>query len=285
MKTYKYLLYLKRILNSIFIKIIPKKTRIYTVGKEKQYRSLKKCIDEATKYMGSIIYVHDGIYDLYEEFGSEYFDAINKYSSNRMGIILKNKIHIIFSNNSKVIFNYKGNNEYVKTKFSPFNAGDFGFTLENLNIECSNCRYCVHDEMHASLFSYENKYINCEMKMDNSNNTDWNSYQCIGGGLGLKGKIFVIDSKFSTITKIDYPAVSWHNRGGRMHSVSKISISNCKFGEKNTFRLNSYGKFKDITTATLSYNIFGAPVINSKTTNDSYKNTEIIEFNNKYNVS
>lgn len=282
MNNYKYIQYLKRILNSIFVKISPKKTRIYIVGKEKQYDTLKECIDEATKYMDSIVYVHDGIYDLYKEFGKRYFDNINKYSSNRSGMILKNGIHVIFSNNSKVIFHYKGDNEYVKTKFSPFNTGDFGFKLENANIECSNCRYCVHDEMHASLFQYKNKYISCNMKMDNSNNTDWNSYQCIGGGLGLNGEIFITNSKFNTVTKVNYPAVSWHNRGGKMPSRSKICISNCKFGERNTFRLNSYGKFKDMTTAILTHNIFGALVINEKTTKDSCKNTEIIEFDNEY---
>ena len=32
----------------------------------------------------------------------------------------------------------------------------------------------------------------------------------------------------------------------------------------------------------LKYNKFGAKVVNEKTTSDSFENTKIIEFNNKY---
>jgi hypothetical protein len=260
-----------------------KSNRLYHVGKNQKYKTIKEGISEATKYLNSTVLVEDGIYDLFEEFGEDYFNKIDETYSNCTGIVLKNNVHVIFSNNSKVIFNYRGNNKYVKTKFSPFNAGDLGFTLENATIECSNSRYCVHDEMYGSLFPYKNKYINCYMYMDNSENVEWNTFQCIGGGLGIRGNILIANSKFYTKADNIYPAVSWHNRGGVIRTNCMITISNCEFMGKNTFRLNSYGKHSDTTHAILLRNKLGSKVINGKTTVDSTVNTKIIEIDNDVN--
>jgi len=282
MNVKKYFKYATRFANSMSVKNpFKSKNNIFYVGKDEEYKTLKSGIEQATRYINSVLCVYDGVYDLYEEFGAEYFTKLNQNSSNREGLLLKNKVHIIFSKNAKVIFNYKGENEYVKTKFSPFNAGDYGFTLENVNIECSNCRYCMHDEMHSSLFSYDNIYINCRMVIDNTDNKVWKAGQCIGGGLGYKGNIIISNSCFYTKSPllISGHAVTYHNRVGRLPTNCKIVINNCNFEKNNTFIFYSCGKHKDISHAILYNNNFGYEpenVINV----GRVKNTEIIQNEN-----
>ena len=78
--------------------------------------------------MDSIVYVDAETFDLVEEFGEEYLDS---YSGTELiGIYLKNRVHVIFANGSKVLFNYKGSNTKVHELFSPFNSGEYGFTLK-----------------------------------------------------------------------------------------------------------------------------------------------------------
>jgi len=62
-------------------------------------------------------------------------------------------------------------------------AGAYGFTLENANIEGSHVRYIIHDERDSDIEPYVNKYINCTMKLDNSGDAVIRSSNCIGGGL------------------------------------------------------------------------------------------------------
>lgn len=283
MNVKKYFEYAIRLTSSVTVKNpFKSKNNIFYVGKDKEYKTLKSGIEQATKYMNSVLCVSDGIYDLFEEFGAEYFAKLNKNSSNREGLLLKNRVHIIFSKDAKVIFNYKGENKYVKTKFSPFNTGDYGFILENVNIECSNCRYCVHDEMHSSLFSYYNNYINCRMVIDNTDNKAWKSAQCIGGGLGYKGNIVISNSCFYTKTPLYWSfghAVTYHNRVGLLPTNCKIVINNCNFEKNNTFKFYSCGKHKDISHAILYNNNFGYEPGNV-VDDGKIKNTEIIQNGN-----
>ena len=166
---------------------------IFYCGASRELNTLVKGITEATKYMDSVLYVDAGTYDLVQELGQSYFDNATE---NTLGILLKNRVHIIFSSNSKVVSNYSGSNTYAHYIYSPFNAGDYGFTLENLNLYCSNCRYAIHDERASSPNQYVNKYINCKMHIDNSDNTNWNSHHCIGGGLGANGEINIDNCVF-----------------------------------------------------------------------------------------
>ena len=147
--------------------------------------------------MDSVLYVDDGVYDLIEEFGSAWFEALTSLNT-MSGLVLKNRIHVVFSPNSKVISHYTGNNQYALSLYSPFNAGEYGFTIENLNLDCSRCRYAVHDERNGNTEQYKAHYINCKMKIDNSNNSAWTAKHCIGGGLGTNAEIVIENSLFES---------------------------------------------------------------------------------------
>ena len=91
------------------------------------FTRLTDAIREACRYMDSVVYVGDGTWDLIAELGNEIYDI----SSSNWGLYLSNRVHIIFSSNSKVTANYTGSNANVLKYFSPFNTGKYGFTLEN----------------------------------------------------------------------------------------------------------------------------------------------------------
>ena len=167
--------------------------KVFHVGSNRDITSLKDGIEIATQYDNAILYVDEGIYNLVEEFGQSYLDG----TTSDKGLILKNNIHVIFSPKSKVTFNYNGNNSHIHKNFSPFNSGINGFTIENLTLECSNCRYGIHDERGNSTDRYKNIYKNCEISLDNSNNPDWSSPQNIGFGLGNDGEVEVESCVFN----------------------------------------------------------------------------------------
>ena len=167
--------------------------KIFYVGANRDITSLKNGIEIATQYNNAILYVDEGIYNLVEEFTQEYLDK----TTTEIGLILKNNIHVIFSPKSKVTFNYNGKNSNIHSNFSPFNSGSKGFTIENLTLECSNCRYGIHDERGNSTDRYKNIYKNCEISLDNSNNPHWSNPQNIGFGLGNDGEVEIENCVFN----------------------------------------------------------------------------------------
>lgn len=263
-------------------------TYVYTVAKQGgDFTSLLEAVIEATKHYNSTIYVNDGTYDIYQEFidkyGPDYWDTYNA-QNNYFGMVLKNRVKIIFSSNSLVKFNYTGNNNAVLSKFSVFNSGENGFTIENLNIECKNCRYCIHDERNIHTDHYINKYLNCNMTLDNSENTGWGSKQCIGGGLGTNGEIIIKDSVFKSVGVADnYGIISYHNSSD-INAKSNIVISGNVF-KTGTARISWYGESQKITTALITNNVVKAEIVHRAEDVSAYniKNTEVISFNNVVN--
>lgn len=203
-----------------------KQPKTFYCGATRELTTLKAGIEEATKYMNSILYVDAGTYDLIEEFGNDYFE--NLTNSNQLaGLRLKNRIHIIFSPNSKVVSNYSGSNQYAKSLYSPFNAAEYGFTIENLTLECSNCRYAVHDERNGGTEQYKSEYINCNLYIDNSANEYWVNSTCIGGGLGSNAEIIIKDCVFKGVNAEARYGVYYHqsNKASDTNYKSKVIIN------------------------------------------------------------
>lgn len=183
------------------------KTNVFYCGANRQFTKLKDAIEEATKYMDSVVYVDNGIYDLVTEFGTRYLDSYN--GTDNIGIILKNRVRVVFSSGAKVVFDYQGTNEKVHEYFSPFNSGEYGFTLENAYVESKNCRYSVHDERAHFTDSYHNIYKRCTFIHDSSNASGWHASQAIGGGLGKYGDILIEDCYCKSVANDD--TISFHS--------------------------------------------------------------------------
>jgi hypothetical protein len=224
----------------------------FVVGAGLQYTSLTTAIADAVKYPHSIVEVKGGTYDLYQEQGGDsYFNTFtySDASPTFCGIVLKNNVHVIFSSDSKVVFNYTGTNAAVMQYYSPFNSaqGVGGFTLGNLNLVASKCRYCIHDERGYSQGRYKNSYINCEMSLDNSQNTAWSNYQCIGGGLGISGYIEIDGCQFTSVVPSPTNIVSYHNNGDTAPSKSKVIIKNSRFSDNGYARIGYFGPSTDLS--------------------------------------
>ena len=163
------------------------------------FSSLTEAIVFATKYKNSIVNVYAGTFNLITEFknlyGNDFFDNFAADTKPR-GLHLTNNVTVRCSSNSIITFNYTGNNQHVMQQFSPINyLSDcaLGFTLEGATVECSNCRYVVHDDPGDSSTTYHNVYKNCKFIIDNSNNEYWPSSRAIGGGLGRAGHVRIED--------------------------------------------------------------------------------------------
>lgn len=206
----------------------------FYVGKNREITSVKQGVELAENHIGATVYVDSGVYNLVEEFGTDFLDS---YKTPLMiGIFLRNNVHVIFSSSAIVQFNYTGTNDYVHTYFSPFNSGKMGFILENANVESTNCRYAIHDERNASDDDYQNVYKNCTFNHDSSN-TSWGAHQALGGGLGKHGTI-VIENCIAKSTGAD-EVISYHNANTTDNTKSFIVVKDCYLD--GYFRISNFG--------------------------------------------
>lgn len=199
------------------------------VGATREIKSIREAMKLANKMNGAIVHIDSGTYDLTQDFQ----DIINttELPYDAYGLQLKNNVRVIGEGSDVVIkFHYTGDKEWIKKSFSPFNTGEYGGTLENITIECSNCRYCVHDERGSSRDYYHNRFIKCRFFIDNSKNAPWR-YQncCIGGGLGMHGLIEIDKCLFSNFSYYHENAKADDSK----NSFSRLYITNCYFIKDN----------------------------------------------------
>lgn len=267
--------------NSVSYSYVGDKNIVF-VGKNSSYdfNTLKEAVEYSNKVNNCIIYVESGVYDLIEEFGNDYFE--NLIEEKQHGLFIGNGVRLFFSNTSKVVCHYTGNNPIVKKYFAPFNLlhSTSGFSIENLTLECSNVRYAIHDENINFIVPYRNTYKHCHITLDNSANDIWLNKQCIGGGLGFSGDI-IIDGCYFKSVGITVPTalVSYHNTA-KDKAKSLITIKNSYFSEFGTFRAGYAGVSTEITKIMLNNNSLGAnPIKGSEGGN--IDNMEIIAWNNE----
>lgn len=280
---FKALTDLENTLNKKINEEILKASIVHTFHVEKDgtgdFTKLIDAIDEAEKYMDSVVYVGDGEWDIIDELGSDY---VNSVSFNQRGIVLKNRIKIVFSSKSKVICDYSGDNTTIMNWLSPFNAGEHGFILENLNIYSHNVRYSMHDERDSDGDFYINRYINCHFF---NHNEKGGFRQCIGGGLGKNGYIVIENCVFENPKANNNSLVSYHNTAnvGGGSAKSNIEVSNCYVKGTGTLRFSWYGTSTDITIVKATGNNLGSAIQFVAETSDGTspnENVELYEWNN-----
>lgn len=260
--------------------------RTYTVNPSggADFTSLVDAIFVANQHMDSTVYLQNGVYDILSDLGSSY---INNVDASNRGIYLKNRIHLIGSGDTLITCLYDGSRELTAKWLAIFNAGEYGFTLENLRLSGKNIRYVIHDERDSDEDCYVNKYINCMMVFDNTENVYSNAVQCIGGGLGLHGVVVIDNCYFNSINSqnVAFPAVSYHNSADSQskNGMSLITISNSFFENNNTVRINYYGNSTKITRAFINNCSLGKDILSGAETSDSSSsnvNVAVEQFNN-----
>ena len=260
--------------------------RVIEVGSDKEYTTLKAGFEALNE--GDTLLVNSGTYDLYTEFGgSSFFDSYD--SSSTRGLYLKNNCKYIFSPNASVQFNYTGDNQTVRTRFSPLNAlnenGCGTFELIGCRIEAKNCRYCVHDDMSNYNALAKHDYKDCVFILDNSTNSDWKSAQCIGGGFGKNSIINIESCVFDGTVHTSYVSTAfsctWH-QGYTSDIRSILNISNNYF-KKGTISIRYYGQTEKVSSCIVSNNsVPDAIDIRAESSSGSpYVNVELLEWNNE----
>lgn len=214
---------------------------IYEVGVGKQYNNLMNLFkllknDKTEK----TIYIYNGTYDIFEELGGENFinsiDTSISSSWDYWSTFVPENTKLIGIGNVKLIFNPTGENltPQIAGFLSALNIRG-NVSIENINIEASNCRYAIHDET-----GYKNLYNNMYHIFKNVNakytlgNIDAKpSGQAFGCGFEI-GNNYLFDScKFET-TKTTIAPFSMHNRYiNDNNDASNILIKNCIFISPN----------------------------------------------------
>lgn len=257
--------------------IINSEPKVYRVEKNGSgdFTKLVDAINEAVRYMDSVVYVGAGTWDIIDELGvgTDYI-----VSSDNRGLVLKNRVKVICASDSKITCNYTGSDSDTITWLSAFNAGPLGFTLENATIESSKCRYSVHDERDTDSDSYNNYYINCRMTHDNTNG-GYN--QCIGGGLGLDGHVIIDGCIFENPARTNYQIVYYHNSAGSGKSF--VEVKGSYFKGTNTLGFQWYGSSPATQKSTLFAhgNSLGSAIQHTGASGATVENTEVISFNNE----
>ena len=229
--------------------------------------------------MDATLYVGSGEWDIIDEFGETYMNAVSSTVST-WGLVLKNRIHLVGSSQTVVKAEYTGSNTNVKAYFSAFNAGQRGFTLENIKIVDDGIRYSVHDDLgNAGNTPYTNKYINCTMIHKNGMYGD-----CIGGGIGedcyveIRGCYFEGDS--------GRPRLAYYhgnNNSSVTNAMAHIIVCDNYFAQDGTFKLTNYGYSTTVSKAFVSNNSFGsAPEVNDGSSpSPIIVNMQMIAWNNE----
>jgi hypothetical protein len=254
------------------------KREIVECGTGKQFTRLRDAIEYGTKYYNSKVIVYPGTYDLTQEFSTEIEQA-----SGECGIALYNDIEIEFLAGSYVKAIFDDFNAWAYSYFQPFYS-HFGwsFTLNGLNIETKNTRYCVHDE-HGGVGSYYHKFINCIM--ENTTSYDGNDVffpQCIGGGLGEHGYIDIIGGKYTSNNLIssneneNLETISYHN-GINASCDGRIFIKDIYVSGRLQF--GSYGNSTIKSKILVNGCSMGSPITISPKSDGTY-NYELTEWNN-----
>jgi hypothetical protein len=253
----------------------------FTVGTGKDFTTVKAAIERAGEYFDAEIYVEPGTYDLITEFGSDYFanfTGSGDYKTGAWGLVLKNRMKIHFAENAKLVCHYEGDNSKVATYFSAFNAGRYGFTLENANMDTSGIRYAVHDDRgDADEEGYCNKYLRCRIK-HNKVGTQVTGYdQAIGGGFGNNGEVVIKDGWFEAVG-YNTP-VTYHNSaaGGTGYKAHAVVSGNYVVGG---FRFNDTGASTDVTDVYCFDNSISYGIQHGKTTESAEDNIALYQWNN-----
>lgn len=238
-------------------------------GPTREYKTFKAAIEAATQYMDAVVYVDRATYDLITEYGDNYFSGYT--NADGCGIVLKNRVHVIFEQGAKVTCHYTGDNVDVHTYFSPLNAGEHGFTLENAWVESTNTRYTMHDELSGASVPNRNIYKRCTFIHDSSG-TSWGAHQALGGGFGCWSDVLIEDCYMASKDCTD--VLTYHNAGYNNPTLteyeSHIVVRGCYL--EGTVRVNSTGYTAKVTHAYVSGNSFTAEPKSGKTTTDAADN-------------
>lgn len=190
------------------------------------------------------IYIKEGTYDIYNELGgSSWYSAVTSAKGNMQGISLANNVNLIGLGKVTLQFNPSDDlaTENNVPNVSVLELSDINNKIENIKIECRNCRYGIHDETDGNKPNSTRHFKNVEITHNGVVSGTWNAGVSYGCGSSDNSKFEYLDCKF--------------NSGWLAHQSNKQTIppsfiaTDCIFkGGSYAISLNTSGTCKaDIT--------------------------------------
>ena len=251
---------------------------IVEVGVGKEFTGVKDAVEYAENFHDLTVKFYSGTYDLIEEYGTVALNLI----SGTAGLNLCNNNKYLFSPNARVKFNYTGGNANVNRYFAPFQqkpSVSGGFTLIGLNLECSNVKYAIHDELSGADVTSRTVIKDCKFYLDNRNNTVWPHQQIIGGGLSKNSNISIEGCYFESAGTAGM--VTYHN-GVSADCLGYIVFKDNYLSGVGRFEAHYYGESTDVTQCIVTNNSMGRePAVIQESSSYSNVNMAITAWNNE----
>ena len=226
---------------------ITPKAQIITVKKDGSgnFDTLKDATDsitDASKDNPYEIHIYGGNYNIYSELGGQtFYNSIDDTSNNRQGIQIKDYVSLIGHGDVKLEFHPLDSdaNIYNTSCCSPLEV--YGnSTIENITIEASNCRYCIHDETGGLMYGgATHKYKNVYLHHAGNKEGTWSSPCGIATGMSSMNKYYYENCVFRSDSFYGW---SLHNNAGEWGNV--ITLDGCEIhGEADgvSAKLGYYG--------------------------------------------
>lgn len=250
----------------------------FHVGATYDYTTFSSAVAAAKNVTTGVptIHVHSGTYNLIAE---------NQAAANagQNLVMLDKSVNIIFDKDAKLTANFDSSYQYYRGCSPIFIMGNADVCIDGMNIECSNCLYCIHDESYGD-YTYTHKFINCVMSMTQEHNDG--TVQCIGGGLGRFCRIEIVGGSYNSTTPgwdlddAKKVAVSYHNGVNNSDNQNVIYVKDVYLGGKCRFNFSHCGNTQLMTNVYVSNcSVGAATTIGRSGSYYVYDNIQLFEWN------
>lgn len=186
------------------------------------------------------IYIKEGTYDIYNELGgSNWYSNIIATNGNMQGIQLANNVNLIGIGKVTLQFNPSDDlaAENNVPNISVLELSDINNKLENIKIECRNCRYGIHDETDGGKPNSTRYFKSVEITHNGVVSGTWNAGVSYGCGSSDNSKFEYVDCKFNS---------GWlAHQNDKQTIPSNFIATNCVFnGGSYALSLNTTGTCK-----------------------------------------
>lgn len=226
---------------------------IYYVGSTREYKSLTKLFLELeNNYAKKIIYVDEGVYDMFKEYKEAGIpsppDDVSSPDYFTYNAFLPPNTALIGVGNVRLEFNPSADEiTYGESRtWSPLNVLGECY-IENLEIFCKNGRYCIHDDSHnkyqGSTHYYKNVRSIYEYSDLDSQGRRLGFNNTIGNGIAQGTRFVFEDCLFEFRGSNKNSAFYTHESGTEPGANPSLTFKNCTFlggdGNPRTVRLQN----------------------------------------------
>lgn len=199
---------------------------IYHLGATREYTSfIDFCTAHANDTDDKILYIDQGIYDIFDEIGGADYCATIPQGAvwEDVSVVLPPNTHIIGI--GSVVFNFNPTTAQIGNGLnllSPLNVVHSA-TIENITINASNCRYGIHDEEDTDILSdkiQQRVYRNVRV-----NKSGAGFAQAFGAGVS-DCTDYLFDH---CVFKSTLDCFSYHSAGGQGKNKAHFVIDDCVF--------------------------------------------------------